>query len=253
MSGGGQVNEFEKQMLAGEVYMGMEKRQKRLAFALQGIEAMRRLAPRSYASISFGKQSICLAHMLYQVEPDMPMYFLASSETWDLHNYAEVIDAFLERWPINLHIVQTDHAGTHPDLSWKEVRDLGDQDLQNMVDRAEWDGWYWGLSKEESKARKITLSRRWEGQPHPTIYRYKDGKYRCCPLMHWELLDIAAYVVEHDLPLLQIYKDLGLQERTTARLTKKAVEYHGLAQVKRRDIASYNRLAARFPELRKYT
>ncbi len=247
------MTEFEKQMLAGEVYAQTDKRHRRLKFALDGIEAMRILAPNAYASISFGKQSICLAHMLYQIQPDLPMYFLASWETWDLHNYAEVIESFVSRWPINLHIVQTDNVSANPDLSWKETRDLGDKDLQNMVNREEWDGWYWGLTKEESKGRRLTLNQKWEGQPHATIFRYKDGKYRCCPLMNWEILDIAAYIAEHDLPLLQIYKELGLQQRTTARLTKSAVEYHGMARIKRCDTSGYNRLAARFPELRKYT
>lgn len=240
---------FEQQMQAGAFYAKTRQRQHKLEYALDGIAAMRELAPRTYASISFGKQSICLAHMLYQIEPAMPMFFLASWESWDIHNYAEVIDSFTARWPINLHIVQSDNVSGNT-LSWKESRDLGQRDLQNMCRREDWDGWYWGLVKEESKGRRMTLSWRWEGQPHPTIFRYTDEKYRCCPLAEWRLLDIAAYIQEHDLPVLDLYKEHGLEMRTTARITRNMAEFGGMAYLKHKNIEAFNRIAARFPELR---
>jgi len=246
------VNLFERQMAEGAAYAKLALRQRRLRFALDGIEAMRKLAPHAYASISFGKQSICLAHMLYQVEPEMPMYFLASWESWMIHNFQEVIEAFLSRWPIQLNIMQTDNVSDDPARTWQESRDLGQRDLQNMTNRADWDGWYWGLVKEESKGRRHTLSVRWDGQPHLTIFRYKDGKYRCCPLMNWGLLDVAAYIQEYNLPLLNLYKEQGLQMRTTARVTRDMAEFGGVAYLKHLDVEGLNRLAARFPEVRGY-
>lgn len=246
------MNLFERQMAEGALYAKIALHQHRRQFALEGIAAMRKLAPLAYASISFGKQSICLAHMLYRAEPQMPMYFLASWESWLIHNYKEVIETFLASWPINLTIVQTDNVSDDPSRSWKESRDLGQSDLQNMTSRADWDGWYWGLAKEESRGRKHTLSVRWKGQPHPTIFRYADGKYRCCPLMEWSTLDVAAYIHEHDLPLLSLYKEHGLQMRTTARVTRNMAEFGGVAYLKHFNVGNLNRLAARFPELRGY-
>lgn len=243
---------YEQEMAAGRLYVKLRQCQFRREFALEGIEAMRIIAPKSYASISFGKQSICLAHMLYQVRPDLPMYFLASWESWIIHNYDEVITGFLARWPIDLHIVQTDNVSDDPTRTWKECRDLGQHDLQNMCDRADWDGWYWGLTKEESVGRRRTLSVRWKGQPHPTIFRYTDGKYRCCPLMEWDSMDIAAYIVEHDLPVLDLYKSQGLAMRTTARVTRNMAEMGGVAYLRHLSTERLNRLVERFPELRCY-
>jgi len=239
-------------MRQGELYAQLPQRKRKLGFALDGIAAMQELAPKSYASISFGKDSICLAHMLYQIDPGLPMYFLASWESFIIHNYEEVIESFTSRWPINLTIVTADNVSQNPGLSWKETRDIGQHDLQDMCVREDWGGWYWGLTKEESKGRRMTLSYKWEGQPHPTIFRYKDGKYRCCPLMNWNLLDIAAYISKHNLPLLSIYKEYGLEMRTTARVTKNMAEFGGVAYLRQLGVDELNRLAARFPELRAY-
>jgi len=247
------VSRFEQQIEAGRLYAQLPEYRRHVQFALDGIEAMRLLAPHSYASISFGKQSICLAHMLYQIEPKIPMFFLASDESWIIHDFEHVIASFCARWPINLTIVQTRHFFDKANSTWLENRMAGWGDLENMCKREEWDGWYWGLAKEESVGRRITLSKRWPGQPHPTIFRYTDGKYRCCPLMNWTIKDIAAYLTTYDLPLLDTYKQYGLQMRTTARLTRMMAEEGGIAYLQRKDLGAMNRLCARFPELRAKT
>jgi 3'-phosphoadenosine 5'-phosphosulfate sulfotransferase (PAPS reductase)/FAD synthetase len=244
---------YEDQIEAGMYYAQTRRYQRMLAFAQDGIAAMLDLAPHSYVSISFGKQSLCLAHMVYQQAPDTPMHFLASEETWEIDDYREVIDTFTARFPINLTIHQTRHFFSEPHRTWKESRDAGEHDLQEMCDRNEWDGWFWGLAKEESRGRKITLSTRWDGQPHPTIYRYADGKFRCCPLANWTIKEIAAYVATHDLRLLWTYRRFGLEMRTTARITRNNAEMAGMAYLKEKNQAGYNRIVARYPELRCYT
>jgi len=243
---------FNQQMLQGKLYAQLPQRQRKVSFALDGIVIMQQLAPNSYASISFGKDSICLAHMLYRIAPGLPMYFLASWESFIIHNYDEVIESFIAKWPINLNIVMADNVSQNLDASWKKTRDIGQRDLQNMCNREDWDGWYWGLAKDESKGRRMTLSCKWGGQPHPTIFRYTDGKYRCCPLMNWNMKDIAAYVQEHGLPLLDIYRQYGLEMRTTARVTRNMAELGGVAYLKQLSTEKLNRLTARFPELRCY-
>lgn len=268
------MNIYEQQLKKGRLHAHLPLYKKRLAFAIAGIKAMLSLAPNAYASISFGKQSLCLAYMLYQLTPTTPMFFLASSESWAIHNFLEIIDHFMTHTPIDLTIVQTNRAGldisepilqlsekqptikwrfpgwSSPDADWQKSRDRGERDLQEMCARDEWNGWYWGLVKEESRGRKITLSTKWEGQPHPTIFRYTDSKYRCCPLMNWTIDDIAAYVSTYNLKLLSEYERHGLQARTTARTTRMMAEEGGLALLKHRNPSAFNTLCTRFPELR---
>lgn len=247
------MNIYEREMAEGRLFAKTNRYRTQQQFSLAGIEAMQKIAPRSYASISFGKQSVCLAHMLYHVDPTIPMFFLASWESFLLYNYEEVIEEFTRRFPINLTIVMADNVSNNKGLSWKETRDLGQQDLQTMCTREEWDGWYWGLVEEESKGRHMTLNWKWKGQPHPTIFRYKDGKYRCCPLKQWGTLEIAAYVSTHEIPLLDLYKQNGLKMRTTARVTRDMAELGGVAYLRTLPQARLNKLLKRFPSLRVYT
>ena len=244
------MNIFDQQIEQGKVYARLDVYKRKLEYALDGIDAMRKLAPLSYLSLSFGKQSIVLAHMLYQLDPNIPMYFLASGESFIIHNFEEVIEKFKSRWNINLTIVYRDHVFDDESNNWQQSRDKGKGDLESMCNRDDWDGWYWGLAKDESKARRITLSKRWPMQPHPTIFKYIDGKYRCCPIMNWQLLDLAAYIATYDIPMLNQYHSMGLQSRTTARITRKAARWGGVMTIKQTDISAFNRLCARFPELR---
>ena len=268
------MNILERQLWEGRMYSHTLYFRNNLRFAYEGIKAMLDLCPRTYVSISFGKQSICLAHMVWKLRPKTPMYFLASSESYLMHNFVEVIDAFMQIAPINLTIVQTNHAALdirpcierlsvlqpaivwdmrpagNPNWNWHEVREAGHWDLQTMVDRDAYNGWFWGLAKEESKARRITLSTKWEDQPHPSIFRYGDGKFRCCPLMNWRLHDLAAYIQRHELPLLDTYHKEGLTARTTARMTGRSSEEGAMALIHQANIGLANQMYQRFPELR---
>jgi 3'-phosphoadenosine 5'-phosphosulfate sulfotransferase (PAPS reductase)/FAD synthetase len=242
------MNIFDAQMAEGRLHRRLPMFAQRLSFAQDGIAAMLVAAPRLYVSISFGKQSLCLAHMVFHVAPETPMHFLASEETWHLYDYAAVIQQFRARWPINLTIHQT--ARLSGAASWKDARDAGDLDLQSMCPRNYFDGWFWGLACEESPQRKKTLLAGYgQETAHPSIFRYADGKLRCCPLMHWQTIDLAAYIGEHDIPLLSIYRRFGLQKRTTARVTKKMLRNQGMALARMTNSAGFRRIVDQFPEV----
>lgn len=242
------MTQFEREMAEGRFWAKTKGFRQRLDFTLAGIDAMLASAPRAYVSLSFGKQSTVLAHMVWCAAPATEMHFLASEETWELYDYAKVIADVQARWPIALHIHQTRRfTGA---ASWEASRGAGDRDLQNMCQRDEWDGWFWGLTKEESPMRAFTLLSAYRQEtPHPTIFRYADGKLRCCPLMHWGIRDIAAYVSMHDIPLLNIYKKFGLEQRTTARITKKMLRNQGMSMCRMTNSAGFRRLVDRFPEI----
>jgi 3'-phosphoadenosine 5'-phosphosulfate sulfotransferase (PAPS reductase)/FAD synthetase len=235
---------YEEQLEYGRLHAKLPLYKNRVESANTAIAAMQELAANSYLSLSFGKQSLVLAHLLFQVCPSVPCYFLASDESWILHNYAQVIQEFCGRFPINLTIVNSSHVWSN-DFDWEESRASGDKDLQKMTGNQEFEGWYWGLTAEESKARAITLS----SNQRPGIYEYKSGKFRCCPLWNWGLADLAAYIATHNLPMLEIYHRLGLTARTTARLTKKAAQW-GLSDLKRSNLEAFQVLCDRFPTLR---
>ncbi|MGH8018661.1 MAG: phosphoadenosine phosphosulfate reductase family protein [Opitutaceae bacterium] len=242
------MNPFDQQMAIGRFHRCTPAFARALGFATAGVCALLEAAPRCYVSLSFGKQSICLAHLVWSIAPATPMHFLASEETWMLYDYERVIAEFTDRFPIALTIHQT-HRISGAD-TWKHARDAGDQDLQQMCPRAEWDGWFWGLATEESPMRRATLLAGYgQDTPHPSIFRYRDGRLRGCPLMHWGVDDLAAYIARHDLPLLNIYRRFGLQQRTTARVTKKMLRNQGMAICRMTNSSGFRRLVNRFPEV----
>ncbi len=239
---------FDAQIMAGKIYARTPRFDRAVKFATEGLERLSELAPRWYVAISFGKQSICLAHLAQSIKHDVPLYFLASTETWSMFNYQEVIDDYVAKYNPNLTIVQTDHLETGK--TWKQSRDAGDKDLQKMCDEKDWDGWAWGLSMDESKPRRITIAtgiRQRNG--HPSIYQYGSGKYRCCPLMKWEIQDLAAYIATHNLKMLNVYEKYGLTQRTTARFTKQAVEF-GAANMARQLNPKMCRVTSVIPEIK---
>lgn len=74
--------------------------------------------------------------------------------------------------------------------------------VENYVRRQDWVGQFWGLRKAESRPRKITLNR------YGAIYKTQiRSSWTCCPLMNWSGQDVWAYIVNHDLPYLEVYDD----------------------------------------------
>lgn len=221
------------------------KKQEQVAFS--SLKRFFSIVTRPYLALSWGKQSIVLAHMIYQIRPKTPMVFLRSWESYLLHDYERVIAEFTAKWPVMWIDYFKDNVSWNS-LSWKETRDIGQNDIQGMGDNAlpDWDGVIMGLSKDESKARRITTSlntTEWR-----TIFRYKDGRYRNTPIQAWTQMDLSAYIGLHSIPLLSAYKE-GLSARTTARITRNQAEMNGLKDLRRRDINAYNIIISRFPEL----
>jgi len=245
------VSNFKEQIMMGKLFVKSKKFTYHLLFAENGIKRMLEIAPKSYISLSFGKQSNCLAHLIYQIDKTVPMFFLASEETWDMHNYRDVVSDFRKLCPdAKLNIIQTENFYSGEHKTWKESRDAGQFDLQRMCNPDEWDGWFWGLSTDESNMRRKTLLERNPGkQYHESIYQYSSGKYRCCPIMKWDILMLAAYIWLNDIPLLDVYKKYGLTQRTTARLTKKSIDNNSLGYIKSMGGQGYNKISNKFKVL----
>lgn len=236
------MGKLSQQFAHGRVYRRLAVHQRRRDRARAAIETMRCLAPHSYLSLSWGKQSIVVAHMLYQIDPTIPSLFLASSESWILHDFRRVIETFTARWPIPHTVIQTDRWADA--ASWAAAKRAGEGDLQHLGDA--YQGWYGGLAREESRTRRIALSQR-STTGHPDVYQYRDGRYRCSPVAAWAIPDLAAYIDEYDLPLLATYHQHGLEARTTARITGRMVRAGGARTAG--DVSAWNALTARFPEL----
>lgn len=169
--------------------------------AINDIAAMLRRCKRPYLALSWGKQSIVMAHMAWSLSPDVLCVHWTGPDAELIANFNSVSAEFLRRWPLNyLEIMRGEKLGV-------AVRDF--------VRQYSPDGVLVGISAFESRDRRITL----RAGDTDNIFRYRSGvrsgMLRCCPLANWEIIELAAYISEHDIPLLNTYHRFGLAARTS--------------------------------------
>ncbi len=244
------MNLLKNELQAGLIFSKTKSYKKKMENAKQDLQTFFSLCKNPYLALSWGKQSIILAHMIYQIKPDTLMLFLRSWESYLLHNFEETIKAFPFKINYREHFKDNVSWNTK---TWQETRDMGSKDLQNMAEECfpEWDGVVMGLSKNESFARRLTCSIK--NTKYRSVFKYKDGRYRCTPIQDWQNNDLAAYISENKITLLSTYKRTGLKGRTTARITRNNAEMNGLVELKKENINNYNLIVARFPELTSYS
>lgn len=112
-------------------------------------------------------------------------------------------------------------------------------------------GLFWGMRKQESRARAITLAK------FGTLYRARSRTtWTCCPLADWNGRDVWAYLLAHDLPWLSIYDDAENRERERSETTWLGFEElwrRGQGRrLRDRDPVLWRRLCLKYPDLHKW-
>lgn len=108
------------------------------------------------------------------------------------------------------------------------------------------------MRKEESNDRRYLLDTK-----SPVFYAKQAELWRCAPLANWVWEDIWAYIFVNNIPYSGIYDNTMLcdprQIRNTSYITTDGAAQGRVAWLKYYYPAEFNRLAARFPEIRRYT
>lgn len=207
-----------------------------------------------WVSWSAGKDSQVLAHLVLAEAPGVPLRILTSGETRLLHP----IDPLIDWWRARGAAVEEtciDRVWT-PEWSaadWDTSRHAGRHDLQRHGAAA--GGWVFvGLRQDESPRRRRAL-RHYQSPDLPAwCYRYvSTGQVRACPLAQWTQADVAAYIASHGIPLLEAYREEGMDARTTMRLTGASVRLGTLRRLRDLHPDRYLVLTARWPELEQWT
>ena len=201
---------IEAQLNEGKIYGMLPVYQQREKNALHDIGHMLKVFPNSYLSLSWGKQSIILAHMIYQLKCDIPVVFFNEPDTDIIADFTSVRDQFLTKWPVNY--VEINDGKMSPRRSAKDY-----------VAKNNMNGVIMGLAAHESKSRAYAMKR----NNKYNIYNYADGMGRCCPLAYWTIKDYGAYISKYQIPLLSIYIRYGLESRTSAGITPGRPSYTG--------------------------
>lgn len=190
---------FEDQLREGKMLAMLPAYKKKVDKARADIVHMLNLCQAPYVSLSWGKHSICLMHMVYSIAPDVPGLFFREPETHLIADFDNVIKLFCAKWNIKYFDVMLN----------KPSHQLAADEWEKQNNK---DGVFIGFVRHESKARKFTLSKADEHN----IFIYKNGFRRSCPLRFWSDMDIAAYVAHHEIPMLSLYRKFGFGIRTSA-------------------------------------
>lgn len=202
---------LDNQLAEGRLLLHLPQFKRKEEKALEDLRTMLSLCPKTYLSLSWGKQSIILAHMLWQLKSKIPIVFFDEPDTDIIANFIEVRNEFLKRWGIiNYHHVSDGKCS--PRESGKEY--MKTHGLNGNI---------MGLAAHESKARRHTLMK---NDKH-NIFMYVNGDYRSCPLRNWTVKDYAAYIAKYGIPLLSTYHKYGLEARTAAGITPGKHSYMG--------------------------
>ena len=143
----------------------------------------------TYASISFGKDSVALAHLILMANERVPLVHIkavpfGNPDCW------QVRDAILPRlgFEYREHIADYGYDATEAE---KDRIFFG-------IFRKESGRYFSGIRADESRGRKIRM------RAHGLT-----SKNACAPLGWWSASDVFAYLAMHDLPVHPAYAMLG--------------------------------------------
>lgn len=224
------------EILAAKAHATRAAYRRKIEQAQEIIDSGFRACSSPYVAFSCGKDSSVLLHLVQRVYPSIEARFIRWTESQLLDDFERVIGEWRQR-SINLQIL---------DLHRASINDKGGDRWGQLQQLSPCDGFFIGLRSQESKARKMTLA------VHGTVYRMAAGLVRIAPLAWWNTDDVAAYCVQHQLPLLDAYQADGFNQRTSARVPREIVRSEALHALKVRDPQRWALLCQQYPEVMQY-
>ena len=158
---------------------------------------------RAYAGVSWGKDSVVIAHLLWRLKQDIHLWNLRVASVRNPY-CDEVRDSFLSKFPFQTYSEKMVDYSTVPPreeigfLEWEKG-------TYKIWDKA------WVAVNQESGERYISGVRMEESSAR-TLRFYIHGfssKNTCAPLSKWKTDEVFAYLALHDLPVHPNYAMLG--------------------------------------------
>ena len=259
------MNDMEARTYA--LHASLSTFQRKVEQARQIARAGLAKANQFYISLSFGKDSIVMTHLLLQDWPNLPVLYVNCGEWDEWPDTPRVKAAFLQYCPCNF----TELSGPSIMVAYAQAGGFYVQDeeqdptarraqrdhghslvaiLLAAAMRLDYDGAFVGLRREESNNRARLFTMR-----GPLYYATTHRQWVCHPLAFWSARDVWAYIVQYDLPYNELY-DLAPEGRERARngamMGTRSARYGRLVFLKRMYPDWFNRFAACFPEVRCY-
>lgn len=187
--------ELWKDLEEADLVHGQSDRLKRLTE--QSLDVIREFASGGacYGSVSWGKDSVVLAHMLWRVDPSIFLLRVQQVPSGNPH-CVDVRDAFLNCF--DSHYVETlaDYRGCGK--TQEELEGRADRIFYGAFERIGISRYFSGIRSDESATRRLRF-RHWG----------HSSKNTCAPLSLWTVADVMGYLAVHNLPVHPNYAMLG--------------------------------------------
>lgn len=214
-------------------------------------------ASNPYIAFSTGKDSLVVAHLVWQQNPKIPaVYFdadCAFPESYELLDRYEQAGYPLIRWPCEPLLDTIERGGgiLSPATGYAIMESTVRLPVRQILAKYNFDGCFLGLRADESYGRKKTID------VHGEFFAYKDdGVLRLLPVARWTHADIWGYLVSNTVDYNRVYdkmSDMPEEERRVsfwAGYTK--MRWGRFTFLRRHYPELFNKFAARFPEVRNF-
>jgi len=225
-----------------------------------GLEKMQR----PYISMSFGKDSTVMTHLLLQAIPDAPVIYVNCGEFDEWPDTPRVRDEFLRRVHCNFHeivapsifdlyitagYVLTDYetGSKAARQMWRIYDDSLGKAITTRAKELGCDGGFLGLRAAESINRTRLFN--WKENPY---YAESRKMWTCCPLEKWTARDVWAYITKNDLPYNDLYDRLPCGREKARNGTMMWMGFIGndrSSTIKQFYPDIWNRFICQFPEI----
>ena len=211
-----------------------------------------------YCSISGGKDSLVVCHLIYRIFPGCPFVWVNQGPLAEWADCIELLETLksqgwniLELCPVrSLLKLHRDYGipldGTMATGLDKKINTaLMYNPLDEYQELNSIHGYAWGLRKE-SKGRSLYLKSKGE------LYRKKDGLWVCSPVGFWSTQDIWAYIDREELPYAAIYDRDRMNTRNGPPIGTTGVNWGRLSELRHHHPDLFAQFIAEFPEVANY-
>lgn len=226
------------------IYAKLPVFKRRVARTHQIIKEFLQIAKTPYIAWSTGKDSTACVGLVRDHQNIVAVHHDNGVELPDNYVIRQQIDNVVVHKAENLFLDLMDEYGFESSKLRKS------NFVKEFEQRHNFDGVILGLRKQESAVRKRFVNRH--------TYQRKDGIWVCLPILHWQLDDVFAYLLQEDLPIHPIYTCQSNQPLEYRRVgsfissRNRGAEYGRFVWLREQYPDLWQDLTEKFPEVKKY-
>ena len=146
---------------------------------------------RCYCSVSWGKDSVVLAHLVLRANLDIPLVWIKVNPIFN-QDCLKVRDLFLEKFHPRYHEIEIQFSGKDDNPTDTILPGL------RIAEQEHGKHYISGIRKQESGRRALRI-----------LAHGLSTRRSCAPLGYWTTNMVFAYLVQHRLPVHPVYAMLG--------------------------------------------